>query len=167
MSIILDIIVALILVFSFIGGFRSGAVKEFFSLLSLIIALPVSGFFYGWVTSWFAFINDFNWQHLLGFLVTLCIIIIVLQLLFMLIRPLIDKVWSGGFMWNMAGGIFNLINTVIGLIVVVTLLKTYPVWPWLNDLLASSQILYWLTSHLGIVLQLIPQQVRYALNILC
>ena len=164
-GIIIDIIVALILIFSFIGGFRAGAIKEFFALLSLIIALPVAGIFYGYVSSWLHFIPDTNWQFFLGFLLTLCIIIIILHLLFMLPSNLIDRVWHGGFIWSLVGGLFNLINSAIGLVVLVTLIEAYPVFDWLNEAFLSSNILNWLVSHLGSVLQLLPESIRYSLNV--
>jgi len=74
-------------------------------------------------------------------------------------------VWHGGFIWSLVGGLFNLINSAIGLVVLVTLVEAYPVFDWLNDAFLSSNILNWLISHLGSVLQLLPESIRYSLNV--
>jgi len=38
-----NILAVLALFFSFIGGLKEGAVKNFFSLIALIIAIPIAG----------------------------------------------------------------------------------------------------------------------------
>lgn|GEM_PF-372177 len=147
---IVDIIVVLILIFSFIGGLKGGAVKQFFGLLAFIIAIPLTGVFYGYVVSWFSFVGDSTWRNLLAFLLTMGIIMILLHLIFWLPRHLLDKVWNEGFFWSLLGGVLGLLNSALGLVLLVSLIDIYPVLPWLDNIFASSQVLNWLVNTLGV-----------------
>jgi len=149
MGIIIDVIVALILIFSFLGGLKEGAVKEFTGLLAFVIALPLSGLCTGYISGWLLFIADDTWKAFLSFLLTMGIIIILLQVIFWFPRNLLDKVWNGGFLWNLLGGIFGLADAALGLVLMITLLDIYPVFTWLSDILYSSRILNWLVSSSG------------------
>jgi uncharacterized membrane protein required for colicin V production len=146
---IIDIVVALVLVFSFIGGLKQGAVREFFGLLAFIIALSFTGAFITFVWGWLGFIPDNSWRSFFTFLATMGIILIILHLVFLLPRMLLDKVWNGGFIWNVLGGIFGVANTALGLVLMVVLLDIYPVLNWLSDFLAASGVMNWLVSSFG------------------
>jgi uncharacterized membrane protein required for colicin V production len=148
-GIIVDLIVALILVFSFLGGLKEGAVKEFFGLLAFIIALAFTGAFMVYVLGWMSFAQDSLWRAFLAFLVTMGIILIVLHLALLGPRYLLDRVWNGGFIWSALGGVFGVVNTALGLVLMVILLEIYPVFTWLSDWLAVSHILNWLVSSFG------------------
>jgi len=148
-GVIIDLIVALILVLSFLGGLKEGAVKEFIGLLAFVIALAFTGAFFVYVLGWVGFMPDYLWRSFLTFLITMGIIVIVLHLAFLPLRFLLDKIWPGGFLWNALGGIFGLINTGLGLTLMVVVLSLYPVFTGLNDWLAASKILSWLVNTLG------------------
>jgi len=148
-AIIIDIIMALILVFSFLGGLKQGASKELCGLLAFIVALSITGAFTTYVFVWMSFASDHLWRSLLTFMITMCIIMIIMHLVLLLPRHLLDKMWSGGFIWSVLGGVFGAINSALGLVLMVLLLGIYPVFDWLNDLLAASGILDWLVSISG------------------
>jgi membrane protein required for colicin V production len=168
MGIIIDVIVALVLIFSFLGGLKEGAVKEFIGLLAFVIALVLAGPFTGLISGWFSFIANDTWRAFLTFLLALGIIIILLHLIFWFPKTLLDKIWSGGFLWSLLGGVFGLADAVIGLILMMVLLDTYPVFPWLNDILISSNIMNWLVSSFGGVvstlLKAAPQALKAGVN---
>ncbi len=151
-SIIIDLIVALILVFSFLGSLKQGAIREFFGLLAFIIALAFTGAFTVYVLGWMSFAQDHLWRALLTFLITMGIILIILHLALLAPRYLLDKVWNGGFIWSALGGIFGVINVALGLVLMVILLEIYPVLNWLSDLLAASGILNWLVTSFGSII---------------
>lgn len=155
MGIIIDIIVALILIFSFLGGLKDGAVKELLGLLAFIIALPLSGLLTGFVSGWLSFVADNTWRTFLAFLLTMGILIILLHIIFWFPQKLLEKVWSGGLIWSILGGVFGLANAVLGLVLIVRLLQIYPVLTWLNDILDTSTILNWLASNFGGVISLL------------
>lgn len=146
---IIDVVIALVLVFSFIGGLKEGAVREFLGLLAFIVALSLTGAFKAFVWGWLGFIQDSLWRDFFAFLVAMGIIMIVLHLVFILPRVLLAKVWNGGFIWNALGGIFGAVNTALGLVLLVVLLDMFPVLDWLGDMLAASGLMNWLVSSFG------------------
>jgi len=161
-GIIIDLIVALILVFSFLGGLKEGAVKEIFGLLAFIVALSLTGAFTVYVLGWMSFAQDHLWRALLTFLVTMGIILVIIHLALLLPRHLLDNIWNGGCIWNALGGIFGVINSALGLVLMVILLRIYPVFGWLKDWLAASNILNWLIYTFGwIILSLMHMTGSY------
>ena len=148
-GIVTDIVVALILVFGVIGGLRQGAVRQFLGLLAFIFALLLTGLFVSRVTGWLSFIGIDTWRNFMGFLLTIGIILIVFYLVLWIPRYFIDKVWDGGFIWSLLGGIFALIDCCLGLTLLVKLLNIYPILSWLNSVLASSHVLSWLVANFG------------------
>jgi len=154
-GIIVDIIVVLALVFSFLGGLKQGAAREFFGLLAFVVALSVTGAFSAYVLLWMSFAQDHLWRALLTFLVTMVIVFVIIHLALLLPRHLLDKIWNGGCIWNALGGILGVINCALGLVLMVLLLEIYPVLIWLSDILAASNVLNWLVSSLGSVVLLL------------
>lgn len=152
MGIIIDVIVALILIFSFLGGLKEGAVKELLGLLAFVISLPLAGLCVRFVSGWLSIIPDVTWRNLLAFLLAMGLIIIILHIIFLFPQNLLNRVWKGGFSWNLLGGVFGLGNSVVGLVLMVSLLNIYPVLPWLSTILDTSKILGWLVALFGGVL---------------
>lgn len=148
-GIIIDIIVGLTLVLSFIGGLKRGAPRELFGLVAFLVALLLVGAFVVYVNVWLAFVPENLWRAFLTFLLTMAIILIVMSLVLLIPRHLLESVWNGGFVWSMLGGIFALLNNALGLATTLVVLDIYPVMPWLDDWLATSCILNWLLSSLG------------------
>ncbi|MGA2159221.1 MAG: CvpA family protein [Dehalococcoidia bacterium] len=148
-GVVTDIVVALILIFSFIGGLRHGAVREIFGLAAFIIAVILTGLFISHVAGWLSFIDILTWRNFVAFLLTMSLIIVALFLIFWIPRYFIAKVWDGGFVWNLLGGIFALIDSGLGLVLLVKLLNIYPILSWLNSILASSHVLSWLVANFG------------------
>lgn len=149
MGIIVDIIVVLILIFSFLGGLKEGAPKECQTLLAFLIALPLTGLLFGCISGWLSFVSFENWRGLLSFLLAIGIIIIILHLILWFPRNLVTRIWSGGFLWGLLGGVFGLCNAMLGLVLMYTILDIYPVFTWLNDILNSSTVLGWLSAAFG------------------
>lgn len=155
-----DVIVILILIFSFLGGVRVGAVSGLFSLLTTVIAIPVTGALYGFVASWLSFLPGEDWENFLGFLLTLVVVSIILSLIFLIPRHLLKAVWNGGFLFHIIGGIFGAINSAIGIVVFVFLIQTYPIIDWLRNVIADSSMLTWLAVHLDVIRLLLPEAFR-------
>jgi len=78
----LDIIVIIILILTFIGGMKDGAIKVFFSLLATVISIPLAGLSYRLIASILSFLPGTNWENFFGFFITMGIIIAILQLIF-------------------------------------------------------------------------------------
>ena len=162
---IFDIIVILILVLGFIGGFFQGAVKSFFSLLTLIIAIPLTGICYHLMARLLSFLPGTDWDNFVGFFVTLTLISIILQLIFLLPRMFTRRyLLNKSILSRLIGCALNLINSAIGMVVFAFIVQAYPVSAWLERAVTNSSILTWLVAHLNFVRLLLPRITPEAIN---
>jgi uncharacterized membrane protein required for colicin V production len=161
--IIIDVIVSLILFFSFIGGIMQGAVKSFFSLVTLIIAIPLAGQYYPFFANLLRFLPGQNWENFFGFIIVLIIATIVLSFIFYFPRQLTEKSWSGGFFFRIIGGLLNLLGSSIGFVMLTLLISAYSVWDWLQQAMVNSVVISWLVSHLAFIQTLMPEIMRNTL----
>lgn len=157
-----SIIAGLVLFFSIIGGIKDGAVKSGFSLLALLIAIPLTGSFYGILAGVLSFLPGADWEGFIAFFVALAVMSVILHLIFLLPRKLIQKLWNGGGLYRLIGGVLNLVNSAIGLGVFALVLKTYPIWDWLEGAMSASGVIIWLVNHLTFVQSLLPEVFRHA-----
>jgi len=115
MMIWVNIIAGLILLFSLIGGIKEGAVKQLFSLIALLIAIPVAGISYHLLANLLSFIPGENWENFIGFFIMLVVISIILHFVFLLPRKFLQKVWKQGLLFRLIGAVFNIFNAAIGM----------------------------------------------------
>ena len=161
---IVDIIVILVLVFSCIGGFFQGAVRSLFSLLTLLIAIPLTGICYHLMAGVFAFLPGMNWDNFVGFFVTIALISIILQLIFLLLRPLTRRaLMNKHLLSRLIGTVLNLVNSATGMVVFALVVQAYPVTVWLERAVTDSGILTWLVMRLGFVSLMLPQLAHEAI----
>ncbi len=151
-----NIIAVIILFFSFVGGLKEGAVKNFFALITLFIAIPVTGISYHLLASLFSFLPGENWENFIGFYITFSLIVLIMFLLFFLLRHLIQLVWRKGAMFRLVGGILHLLNSAIGIVVFALVIGAYPIFGWLQQAVSESVVLDWLTINLSFVGKLLP-----------
>jgi len=160
-----DLVVIAILVFSLIGGLIQGAVKSFFTLLALIIAIPVTGFLYHLAANLLSFLPGENWENFFGFFITFALIGLILNLIFIIPTRLIEKAWLiKGILFRLIGAIVNLLDAAIGLVLFVLVLRVYPITGWLEYVVSQSTILTWLTLHFSFVQWLLPQLPQHAIT---
>ncbi len=155
-----NILALLILIFSIFGGLKEGAVKQFFSLLALIIAIPLAGRFYYLVAIIFSFLPGSNWENFVGFFITLGLVSVIFHLVFFLPRKLIQKLWKKGVIFRLLGGALSIFNAAIGMVVFTLVLDAYPIFDWLQRAVTSAGVLVWLVDHLGFVQALLPEMLR-------
>lgn len=151
-----DILAGLVLFISFIGGLKEGAVKSLFSLITLIIAIPLAGISYHFLAGVLSFLPGGVWENFVGFFITLAIISILLHLIFLLPRKLVRKAWNKGGLFRLIGAALNIFGTAIGLTVFAILVLTYPIMGWLERAVAESGIFTWLVAHLTFVQAMLP-----------
>lgn len=152
-----DIIIIIILILSFLGGLKDGAVKSFFSLVALIIAIPCAGLIYRIIASLISLLPGTDWENIIGFFIAMGIISIILHLIFLLPRKLIQKIWGQGVLFRLIGGVINVLNASIGLVVLALVLRTYPVISWLETAFSKSAVLTSLIDMFGFVQALLPE----------
>ena len=151
-----NIIVAIVFFFSLIGGLKEGAVKNFFSLIAVLIAIPLTGISYHLLSSILSFLPGENWGNFIGFFITLAIISVILHFIFFLPRKLTQKAWSKGFLFRFIGGVFNILNSAIGMVLFTLVILAYPIFGWLEEALIGSSILTWLVVNLSFVKSMLP-----------
>jgi uncharacterized membrane protein required for colicin V production len=156
-----NIIASLILFFSFIGGLKEGAVKNFFSLITLLIAIPVAGISYHLLANLLSFISGENWENFLGFFIMLALISVILHFVFLLPRRFAQKVWKKGLLFRLIGAALNIFNATIGMVVFTLVLRAYPIFGWLEQAVTDSGILTWLVVHLSFVQAMLPEVFRH------
>jgi uncharacterized membrane protein required for colicin V production len=154
--VIVSIIAALILFFSLIGGFRDGALKQAVSIISLFIAIPLTGLCYHWLASLFSFIPGTNWENFLGFFVTMGIIMVALYFIFLVPRKHFEKVWKEGPLFRMIGAALSFINAGIGMVLFALVLNVYPIFDWLQRAVSGSCVINWLDAWLGFIQHMLP-----------
>ncbi len=144
-------IAILILFFSCIGGLKEGAVKNFFSLIALIIAIPLTGLSYRLLATILSFLPGEDWENFVGFFIALALISIVLYFIFLLPRKFIQKAWNKGVLFRLIGGALNIFTSAIGMVVFTLLVRAYPIIGWLEQAVTGSGVLTWLVVHLSFV----------------
>jgi uncharacterized membrane protein required for colicin V production len=157
-----NIIASLILFFSLIGGLREGAVKQFFSLIALLIAIPVAGISYHLLADLLSFIPGENWENFLGFFIMLAVVSIALHFIFILPRRPAEKAWKKEIPFRIIGAAFSIFNAAIGMVVFTLVLGVYPIFDWLERAVSGSGVLTWLVSHLSFVQAVLPEVLRQA-----
>ncbi|MFC2020585.1 CvpA family protein [Chloroflexota bacterium] len=151
-----NIIAVIILFFSFLGGLKEGAVKKFFSLVAVLIAIPLTGLSYRLLASLFSFLPGDNWENFIGFYITMSLIILILYFSFLIPRRLIQVFWKKGVIFRLVGGAFTILNTAIDIVVFALVIGAYPIFGWLQKAVTGSVILDWLISNLSFVEKMLP-----------
>jgi len=162
MMIWVNIFASLILFFSLIGGLKEGAVKQLFSLIALLIAIPLAGISYHLLAGLLSFIPGENWENFIGFFIMLVVVSIILHFVFLLPRKFLQKVWKQGLLFRLIGAAFNIFNATIGMVVFALVLGAYPIFDWLERAVTGSVILNWLVSQLSFVQAVLPEVFRQA-----
>ena len=151
-----SILAVLILLFSFVGGLREGAVKSFFSLVALFIAIPLTGISYHLLAGVLSFLPGDNWENFVGFFIMLALISIALHFVLLLPRKIAQKAWSKGVLFRLVGGLLNIFNAAVGMVVFALLIQAYPIISWLEQAVIGSGVIVWLVVHLGFISTMLP-----------
>jgi len=160
--ILVDILAVIILIFSFLGGLKEGAVKHFFTLIILIVAIPLAGLSYHLIAAILSFLPGTNWGNFIGFFIALAIISVILHFIFFLPRKITQKIWKKGALFRLLGGALNIVSASIGMVVFTLAVGAFPVFGWLERALTNSSVLAWLVEHLSFVQAMLPEAFRNA-----
>ncbi len=152
-----NIFAVLILILSFFGGFKEGAVKQFFNLVVLIIAIPLTGISYWLIAKVISFLPGENWENFIGFFIALIMISVVFQFVSFLPRKITQQIWKRGLVFRLLGGVLNVVNAGIGMVVFTLVLLAYPVFGWLERWVAGSGVLASLVNAFGFVQAVLPE----------
>ncbi len=152
-----DIVVIIILILSFFGGMKEGAVRNFFSLLTVIIAIPLAGLSYRLIATILSFLPGDNWENFIGFFITMAILSVILYFLFFLPRKFTQQIWKKGILFHLLGGALSLLGAIIGVVLFAIVLQIYPIFDWLERWVSSSGVLASLVDAFGFVRSMLPE----------
>ena len=152
-----SIIAVLILIFSLFGGLKEGAVKHFFNLVVTIVAIPLAGISYWLIARVLSFLPGKNWENFIGFFIALVLISVILHFVFFLPRRIGQKIWRRGFLFRLFGGVLNVVNASIGMVVFTLVLLAYPIFDWLARWVAGSGVLASLLNIFSFVHAMLPE----------
>jgi uncharacterized membrane protein required for colicin V production len=155
-----SIIAALVLFFSIIGGIKEGAVKQFFTLLATLIAIPIAGLSYEVLAGWLSFIPGQNWENFIAFFVMMAVVGILLYFAFIIPGRMFQKSWDVGILYAVLGAVFGLFNAAIGMVVFALVLNAYPIIDWLANAVSGSGVITWLVSLFGFIQGVLPEVFR-------
>ncbi len=153
------------LIISFFSGMKEGAVKSFFSLVGLIVSIPLAGLSYHLLAGVLSFLPGEDWDNFIGFLVTMGIISLILTLIFLPARKLVEQAWNKGVLFRLIGGILSLFGAAVSWVVFTLVVNAFPIFGLLEDSLAGSSVLDWLVVHLSFIQALLPESIRGAATI--
>jgi len=154
--ILVSIIAVILLILSVFNGFREGALKQTVSIISLLAAIPLAGLCYHWLESLFSFLPGENWEGFFGFIITMGIIMVLIQLILWLPRKHFEKGWNEGALFRLVGSALGFFNAAIGMVLFALVLNAYPIFDWLQSAVSGSGVINWLSSWLGFVQSMLP-----------
>jgi uncharacterized membrane protein required for colicin V production len=159
-----DIVVIILLILAFFGGLREGAIRQLFSLLAIVIAIPLAGLTYRWLASLLSFLPGTNWENFLGFYIAITIIFGILFLIFWLPRKFAGALWNKGILFRLGGGILGILAGIIGMVLFTLVVQAYPIFDWLERWVTSSSVLASFVDVFGFVGAMLPELFRRAVT---
>ena len=157
---LVSILAVVILILSFFGGMKEGAVKQLFSLAILLIAILLTGVSYRLIALILSFLPGQNWENFIGFFVTLALASLILHFITWIPRRIARAIWKKGLIFRLVGGVLNLIQTSIGLALLALVIAVYPIWGWLAEAIAGSGVMMGLLERFSFVAGMLPEVFR-------
>ncbi len=162
---LISLFVLFILLASLFAGLKEGAVKHFFNLVAVLVAIFIAGLAYHLIAGLLSFLPGENWEDFIGFFITFAIVTAIMHLAFLLPRKLINKIWKRGLLYRLLGGALNAVNASIGLTVLALMLNAYPIFDWLARWVAGSSVMSSLVNIFGFVQALLPPEFQTAATV--
>jgi len=162
---LVSLFVLFVLLASVFAGLKEGAVKHFFNLVAVLIAIFIAGLAYHLIAGLLSFLPGDNWEGFFGFFITFGIVTAIIHLAFFLPRRIINKIWKRGLLYRLLGGALNAVSASIGLTVLALVLNAYPIFDWLARWVAGSSIMSSLVSAYGFVQALLPPEFQTAATV--
>ena len=162
---LVSLFVIFILLVSVFAGLKEGAVKHFFNLVAVLIAIFIAGLFYHLIAGLLSFLPGENWENFISFFIALGIVVAILQLASLIPRKLINKIWKRGLLYRLLGGALNAVNASIGLTVLALMLNAFPIFDWLARWVTGSGVMSSLVNVFGFIQALLPEVFRAAATV--
>ena len=156
----LDILVAVLIIISILGGLKAGIIKVLFTIAGLIIGVVLAGNYAGGLGERLTFISDPRTANIVAFIVILLVVMIIAALLAFIIKKIASAVLLG---WvNHLGG--ALLGLILGMIFCGALLTMWVKYLGMNDVIADSWLADFLIDKFPLVLGLLPDEFNSVKN---
>jgi uncharacterized membrane protein required for colicin V production len=157
---LVSLFVLFVLIASVFAGLKEGAVKHFFNLVAVLIAIFIGGLYYHLIARLLSFIPGENWESFIGYFIAFAIVVVIFQLAALLPRKIINKIWKRGLLYRLLGGAMNVVNAAIGLTLFALVLNAFPIFDWLARWVAGSSVIASLVNIFGFIQVLLPEEFR-------
>jgi len=162
---LVSLFVLFILLVSVFAGLKEGAVRHFFNLVAVLVAIYIAGLAYHLISGLISFLPGENWGDFIGFFITFAIVTALMHLAFLLPRRIIQKIWKRGLIYRLLGGALNTVNASIGLVVLALVLNAFPIFDWLARWVTGSGVMSSLVNVFGFIQALLPEVFRAAATV--
>ncbi len=122
----------------------------------LVIAIPLTGISYGLAAGLLSFLPGGNWENFAGFFITLVVFSVIGHAVLFIPGKIVQGIWSKGVLYRLTGGVLNVLNAGIGLVVFTLVLLAYPIFGWLERAVAGSSVLASLVRTFDFVQDMLP-----------
>ena len=150
----LDILIAILIVVSIVGGLKAGIIKVLFTIAGLIIGVVLAGNCSGALADKLGFISDSRTAGIVAFILIMLVVMIVAAVLAFVIRKIASAVLLG---WvNHLGG--AVLGLLLGMIFCGALLSMWVKYLGITDAVADSALSGLLLDKFPIVLGFLPDE---------
>ncbi|MBI2848390.1 MAG: CvpA family protein [Chloroflexi bacterium] len=150
----LDIVIIVLLVVSFFGGWRNGLIRSFLSLAGLIAAISLAGRFYVPLAERLTFISAEKVAQIAAFSIILLAVLIIATLAGALLTMIISKT-PLGLLNHVAGGVFGIL---VAALLISALLATWVKFFGISQIVSDSGLAALLLDRWPAVLALLPDE---------
>jgi membrane protein required for colicin V production len=150
----LDIVIAILLVISIIGGLKAGIIKVLFTIAGLIIGVVLAGNYSGSLAERLGFISDARVANIVAFILIMLVVSVIAAVLAFVIKKIASAVLLG---WvNHLGG--AVLGLILGMIFAGALLTMWLKFSGDNSTITGSWLAAFLVNKFPIVMGFLPSQ---------
>jgi membrane protein required for colicin V production len=150
----LDIVIAIFILISVIGGLMQGIIKMLLSIIGLIVGVVLAGKYSGALADKLTFISDPNIASTVAFVFIVVAVMIIAMILAFILRKVAAAILLG-WIDKLGGGVLGLF---MGMIFAGALLTMYLKFFGDTTIIANSWLAGFLLDKFPIVLSLLPSQ---------
>ncbi len=150
----LDIVLAILLVFSIIGGIANGLIKSVFSLAGLIVGVVLAGRFYASLGDHLGFISSEKAAHIVAFILIFLVVVIIASILGAVFTKIISDIMLG-WVNRLGGAVFGLFTGALFLAAILAIWAKYSPD---NSSISGSYLASILLDRFPLVLNLLPPE---------
>ena len=159
-------LVLILIIFCFVAfGFAMGLVQSLGALIGIVLGAFLAGKFYLPVADWLTpiFLGNVNTAKIVAFVIVFTIINRSLGLIFYIINKVFNLISIVPFLKSfnrLLGALFGLVEGVFFLGIILHFVTRLTIAVWFNEIIASSQVAYFLIFIAKILTPLLPDVIK-------